>query len=100
MRNGPLFDDDNFQLLCYCNLSCLVHGNSCAKFILGFGDNINNASNLVVAQVTMMANVSTNISTSLMTRRLLRIIILPYFLYEASLSLTNLRIHTQVNTGT
>lgn len=63
MRNGPLFDDDNFQLLCYCNLSCLVHGNSCAKFMLGFGDNINNASNLVVAQVTMLANVSTNICT-------------------------------------
>lgn len=68
--------------------------------MLGFGDNINNASNLVVAQVTMLANVSTNISTSLMTPRLLRVIILPYFLYEASLSLTNLRIHTQVNIGT
>lgn len=60
MRDELLFDDDNFQLLCYCNLSCLVHGGSCAKFMLGFGDNINNASDLVVARVTM---VSSNIST-------------------------------------
>lgn len=60
--------------------------------MLGFGDNINNVSNLVVAQVTMLANVSSNISTPaiyLMTSRLLRIIILPYFLYEALLSRRN-----------
>lgn len=53
---------------CFVIATCHVWftGARVQSSMLGFGDNINNASDLVVARVTM---VSSNISTSLITFR-------------------------------